>query len=100
MFCNNCGTQTQNEKSVICLSCGCYIKANVNPSAPSKTVLIVAALFLGGLGVHQFLAGRFVAGIFSLLFCWTFIPAIIGLLQGINLAISDSYYYRFIRVDR
>lgn len=41
------------------------------------------AIFLGGLGVHKFYAGRIGKGILYLLFCWTFIPGLIGLIEGI-----------------
>lgn len=41
------------------------------------------ALFLGGLGVHKFYAGKIGLGVVYLLFCWTFIPAIIALVEGI-----------------
>ena len=41
------------------------------------------ALFLGGFGVHKFYVGKVGLGIVYLLFCWTFIPAIIALVEGI-----------------
>lgn len=36
------------------------------------------ALFLGGLGIHLFYVGKTVRGVFYLLFCWTYIPIILG----------------------
>lgn len=41
------------------------------------------ALFLGGFGVHKFYVGKVGLGVVYLLFCWTFIPAIIALVEGI-----------------
>ena len=35
------------------------------------------ALLLGGLGVHHFYLGWWLAGLIYLLFCWTFIPMIL-----------------------
>ena len=43
----------------------------------------VLALFLGGLGIHKFYMGKTGQGILCLVFCWTCIPAIIGLVEGI-----------------
>ena len=41
------------------------------------------AIFLGELGVHKFYAGKIGMGIVYLIFCWTFIPGLIGLIEGI-----------------
>lgn len=49
----------------------------------NKVVYCILALFLGGLGVHKFYAGRIGAGICYLLFCWTCIPAFIALIEFI-----------------
>ena len=47
---------------------------------------VVAGLFailLGDIGIHQFYLGNIGKGILCILFSWTGIPAIIGLIQGI-----------------
>ena len=49
----------------------------------SKVGYVLLALFLGGLGIHNFYAGRIGLGVLYLLFCWTFIPAIAALVQAI-----------------
>ncbi|MFX8824810.1 TM2 domain-containing protein, partial [Acinetobacter baumannii] len=41
------------------------------------------ALLLGGFGAHKFYLGRVGQGILYLIFCWTFIPAIIAFIEGI-----------------
>lgn len=41
------------------------------------------AILLGGIGVHKFYLGKTAIGLVYLLFCWTGIPAIIGLVEGI-----------------
>lgn len=48
-----------------------------------KTTAGILALLLGGLGVHKFYLGRHGQGILYLLFCWTWIPAVFGLIEGI-----------------
>lgn len=61
----------------------------------SRLVGALLALFLGGLGIHKFYNGRTVQGIIYLLFCWTFIPAIVGFVEGIwYLTMSDRDYWR------
>lgn len=42
------------------------------------------ALFLGGLGVHKFYLGK-KSGLWYLLFCWTIIPAFIGIFDAVGL---------------
>ena len=49
----------------------------------SKIAYVLLALFLGGLGIHNFYAGKTLLGIIYLVFCWTFIPAIAALVQAI-----------------
>lgn len=49
----------------------------------SKLVAALLAFFLGGLGAHKFYLGSPVLGILYLVFCWTFVPAIIALLEAI-----------------
>jgi TM2 domain-containing membrane protein YozV len=50
-----------------------------------KTTAGVLALLLGGIGAHKFYLGQTGAGIVYLLFCWTLIPGIVGLIEGISL---------------
>ena len=49
----------------------------------SKLVAALLAFFLGGLGAHKFYLGSPVLGILYLVFCWTFIPAIIAFIEAI-----------------
>ena len=49
----------------------------------NKTTAGILALFLGGLGVHRFYLGQIGLGFAYLFFCWTFIPALIALVDGI-----------------
>lgn len=49
----------------------------------SKVTYCVLAILLGGIGVHKFYAGKIGMGIVYLIFCWTFIPGVIGLIEGL-----------------
>lgn len=50
-----------------------------------KTIAALLAIFLGGIGIHKFYLGHTGRGIAYLLFCWTFIPAIIAFCSAIKL---------------
>jgi TM2 domain-containing membrane protein YozV len=52
-------------------------------SSRNKTTAGIFALMLGGMGIHKFYLGQTAAGIMYFLFCWTFIPALISLVEGI-----------------
>ena len=49
----------------------------------NKVAYVLFAFFLGGLGAHKFYSGRIGMGILYLVFCWTFIPAIIAFIEAI-----------------
>lgn len=50
----------------------------------SRTVAVLLALFLGGIGAHKFYLGKVGTGLLYLLFCWTFVPAIIAIFEAIR----------------
>ncbi len=52
----------------------------------NKKITAILALFLGGLGAHRFYLGQTKRGFLALLFCWTFIPAFIGIFDFIFFA--------------
>lgn len=51
--------------------------------AVNKVAYLLLAFFLGGIGAHKFYAGKVGSGILYLLFCWTFIPAFLALIEFI-----------------
>ncbi len=66
-----------------------------NPAWPVKSKIVagVLAFFLGGLGVHKFYLGHIGSGIVYLLLCWTGIPEVLGLIDGIiYLCSSDESF--------
>lgn len=56
----------------------------------SKTIAGILAILLGGIGIHKFYLGKWGQGILYLLLCWTYIPSIIGLIEGIKYLISSD----------
>ena len=61
----------------------------------NKIVAGILGILLGGWGIHKFYMGKVGAGILYLLFFWTGIPTIIGLIEGIMYLISDDQtFYR------
>jgi TM2 domain-containing membrane protein YozV len=59
----------------------------------TKTTAGVLALFLGGLGGHKFYLGKGGQGVLYLVFCWTFIPCFIALIEAIMLfTMSDEEF--------
>lgn len=56
----------------------------------NKTVAAVLAIFVGGLGIHKFYLGQTFQGVIYLLFCWTCIPAIVALIEGILFLMSSE----------
>jgi len=56
----------------------------------NKFIAALLAIFLGGFGIHKFYLGQTGQGIFMLLFAWTGIPEIIGIIQGILLLVMTQ----------
>lgn len=46
-----------------------------------RTTLLSLTVFLGGFGAHRFYLKQHVLGIVYLIFCWTYIPALIALVE-------------------
>ena len=97
-YCKDCG-YIINYKAEICPKCGIRQMSppsslgSVAPNGKSKIVAAILAFFLGAIGVHKFYLGQIGLGILYLLFCWTFIPAIISFVEFILLlAMSDESF--------
>jgi TM2 domain-containing membrane protein YozV len=90
IFCFACGAQIDG-RAEICPRCGVRQKAAPGAGAwtggtagkHSRLAAALLAIFLGGFGIHKFYLGRTGQGIVYLLFFWTFIPAIVGFIEGI-----------------
>jgi len=63
----------------------------------SKFATALLAFFLGGLGIHRFYLGQTKLGLLYLLFCWTFIPALISVLDFFIFIFmsEDNFNYKY-----
>ena len=89
IFCFSCGNSIK-ALAEICPHCG--VRQKKAPEDSSKKNRVTAALFaffLGGLGAHRFYIGDKLGGFLYLLFFWTFIPALLALIEFIMI-ISTS----------
>ncbi|HEX7870992.1 MAG TPA: TM2 domain-containing protein, partial [Chryseobacterium sp.] len=46
-----------------------------------KNLAAILAFFLGGLGIHRFYLGQTLFGVLYLVFCWTFIPLCLSIID-------------------
>ncbi len=100
--CSECNREV-SDKASACPGCGALI-GNVIPqyssqppiivTAPkSRSMAIVLALFLGGFGIHKFYLNSPGWGFIYLIFCWTFIPMILGFIEALNyMFMSDTTF--------
>ncbi len=96
VFCRGCGAPI-HDRAPLCPHCGAPQAAlrSLPEGQKSKLVAALLAFFLGGIGMHKFYLGEVGLGIVYLLFCWTFIPGLIALIEGIvYLASSDDAFAR------
>jgi len=71
-----------------------YTPSGIHSINKSKTTAGILAIIFGGIGVHKFYLGKIKTGILYLIFCWTYIPEIIGIIEGvIYLTSSDEKFY-------
>lgn len=66
----------------------------VDVSGKSRVAAGVLALLLGGLGVHKFYLGKIWPGVIYLVLVWTYIPAIVALVEGIIYLTQDDQKFR------
>lgn len=89
-FCHACGAQIDT-RAEICPKCGVRQRAVASATGRNRVTAALLALLLGGLGAHKFYLGNSGLGVLYLLFCWTFVPAVIALIEGIMfLSMSDQ----------
>ena len=84
-------TQTVQQPQVI------YVQQPIAPGSDrsnwpikNKAVAGLLGILFGGLGIHKFYLDQKSKGILYLLFCWTYIPAILGFIEGITILCSND----------
>lgn len=82
-FCYGCGG-AMHVAAFDCPKCGAPQRL-ASPARPAKdrTAAILLAFFLGGIGAHKFYLGQPGLGILYLLFCWTLVPGLVALIEGL-----------------
>ncbi len=62
-------------------------------SAKNRITAGILGILLGGIGAHKFYRGQIGWGIVYLMFCWTYVSGIVGLIEGITyLCMSDEEF--------
>ena len=94
VFCIGCG-QSMHETASNCPKCGAQSANKQFKGSKDKNVAGLFALLLGGIGAHHFYLGNIIIGLLYLVFCWTFIPMIVGFIEGlIYLTQSEESFSR------
>lgn len=95
--CHGCG-KPLHVSAASCPHCGAFLKPSGHQpqlhtegamgvhheAAKSKVIAGVLALSLGGIGIHKFYTGAWGWGIVYIVLCWTYIPALVALVEGIR----------------
>ena len=93
VYCRGCGKEI-HETAKSCPHCGAT-NASSGSGEKSRIAAALLAFFLGGFGAHKFYIGKIGQGFLYLIFCWTFIPAIIAFIEFIiYLCDSDEKFAR------
>ncbi|WP_456267660.1 NINE protein [Kushneria sp. AK178] len=85
-YCHGCGNQL-HASAQSCPGCGASMRKK---GGKTKVGAALFAFFLGGFGAHRFYVGNVGLGILYLLFCWTFIPAIVAFFEFIYFLAMDE----------
>ena len=68
-------------------------QAPVIQCTKSKSTACVLAFLLGSIGIHKFYLGKVWQGLLYLFFCWTWIPMIVGIIEGfVYLGMSENEF--------
>jgi len=97
-FCEKCGAEIPEK--TICPKCAEQNNNSINnigkdlvAGQRNKWIAILLAFFFGAFGIHKFYLGQIGTGIIYLLFCWTGITAIIGIIEAVlYLTMSDAEF--------
>jgi TM2 domain-containing membrane protein YozV len=69
--------------------------SSARTSDRNRTTAGLLAILLGDFGIHKFYLGKNTEAILYLVFFWTFIPGIVGIIEGVQyLSMSDDDFVR------
>ena len=93
-YCYNCGNAIAPNADY-CMNCGVDVKIGAIRddvlNGQDKIVMIIVCLFLGGLGIHNFMMGETKKGIFKIIMSFLcYIGGILALIDLIKI-ITDKY---------
>ena len=95
-YCFECG-EIIRAIAEICPKCGVrqpdikLTQVNIElETHKKKSVAAILALIFGSIGVHHFYLGQSGIGLFYLLFCWTGLPLVLGVIEGIGIAMMKE----------
>lgn len=90
VHCRDCGAAI-SPRAEICPKCG--VRQLSTGGGRNRVTAALLAILLGHFGVHKFYLGKPWLGVLYLLFCWTFIPTVVGFIEGIfYLTMSDAAF--------
>jgi TM2 domain-containing membrane protein YozV/RNA polymerase subunit RPABC4/transcription elongation factor Spt4 len=104
VYCRGCGAAI-HESAAHCPKCGAPQHADgqtgLSHKSKDRVTAALFAIFLGSFGAHRFYLGHIGLGFLYLVFCWTWIPGIVGLIEGIvYLTMSDQQFWtKYCRID-
>ncbi len=88
-FCKECGSKI-SIRAEICPKCGVRQRPNIGNK---KIIAGILAIIFGVFGAHKFFLGKPGQGLVYLLFFWTGIPSLVGLIEGIIYLVMDDYAF-------
>jgi TM2 domain-containing membrane protein YozV len=101
--CEGCGTPLAGDWAArgVCVECmrqRTALQAQqdapvAKPLGRSRGVAMVLAAFAGTFGLHRFYLGRKLSGFMYLLFFWTGIPALLGIVEAVRLGLMSSWTF-------
>lgn len=86
-YCYDCA-EIIPTRAAICPYCGAG--SDAEKGGVNKTALLLITFFLGGIGGHKFYLKKNWMGVLYLVFCWTYIPGFIALIEFIVYASTSS----------
>ena len=91
--CHACGDPV-HELAYLCPRCGAMQDSPRADDGNSRLIASVLALLFGGLGLHKFYLGAWGWGLVYLMLCWTLLPSLVALVEGIRYLLLSETDFR------